>query len=179
MIGENMLQQPEDLTTESTITCGVREVCQETVLFTESGPRGMIVSSKGCTAAGITSSGPTKIASPGVTIISYTKVCSSDLCNGISSTDSLLSPAPPAAPSPDGLQCPTCLQVFGSCSSAAYSLCPEGTSRCYQGILKLSGGGITTNLGIQGCAPKAVIGCHLLGKIQAFGPIGVTEICRG
>nr|XP_020859564.1 CD177 antigen-like [Phascolarctos cinereus] len=176
-MGQNLRNEPEDLTTENTITCKAREVCQETVLFTESGTSGIILSSKGCIADGSTSSGPTTLASPGVTIISYTRVCSSDLCNDLSSTASILSPASPAAPAPGGFRCPTCVALGSSCSNPMLSVCPEGTSSCYQGLLSLSGGGISMNLGIQGCAPKAVTGCSLLGKTQAFGPIDVTEVC--
>ncbi|XP_068944327.1 CD177 antigen [Petaurus breviceps papuanus] len=89
-------------------------------------------------------------------------------------------PLPPqaAAPSPDGLQCPACVALGSSCSNTSLSLCPSGTSHCYKGQFQLSGGRFTVDFGVQGCAPKAVTGCHLLGNTKAFGPIAVNEVCQ-
>ncbi|XP_036599580.1 CD177 antigen-like [Trichosurus vulpecula] len=158
-------------------TCEPGEACQDTLILLESGDRVAIAFSKGCQRGRTREPLNTwHRRPPGVTISSYTHVCHSDLCNNLSSTFPLWRSRPPtAAPSSSGLQCPTCVALGSSCSSTALSLCPEGTSQCYQGLLQLSGGGITRNFSIQGCAPEAVTGCRLLGNTQAFGPIAVTE----
>uniref|UniRef100_A0A4X2KNU3 UPAR/Ly6 domain-containing protein n=1 Tax=Vombatus ursinus TaxID=29139 RepID=A0A4X2KNU3_VOMUR len=159
-------------------TCKPGEGCQDTLILLESVA---IVLSKGCQRGRTQEPLHTwHVRPPGVTITSYTHVCHSDLCNNLNSSFPLWHSQPPtAAPAPGGFLCPTCVALGSSCSNPKLSLCPVGTSRCYQGLLRLSGGGISFDLGIQGCAPKAVTGCNLLGKTQAFGPIGVTEICQG
>ncbi|XP_027713997.1 CD177 antigen [Vombatus ursinus] len=162
-------------------TCKPGEGCQDTLILLESGDKVAIVLSKGCQRGRTQEPLHTwHVRPPGVTITSYTHVCHSDLCNNLNSSFPLWHSQPPtAAPAPGGFLCPTCVALGSSCSNPKLSLCPVGTSRCYQGLLRLSGGGISFDLGIQGCAPKAVTGCNLLGKTQAFGPIGVTEICQG
>ncbi|XP_074048807.1 CD177 antigen [Macrotis lagotis] len=177
-LGEKIGEQPQDLTTEHTITCEIGELCQETLLFTKSGTTGFIMSSKGCIGSGRTSSGPTRVGYPGVTIVSYTRVCSFSLCNDVKSTASILKLSGPVAPSLGDLQCPMCMALGSYCSRAYLSSCPVGTSRCYNGRFRLNGGGFSGDLAIQGCAPKVGRGCDLLENTRIFGPIAVTEICQ-
>ncbi|XP_072463962.1 CD177 antigen-like [Notamacropus eugenii] len=178
MMEQNMTQNLIHLTSANTITCGAGEVCQETILLTESGLRSTIVTYKGCTADGITASGPSKITGAGFTIISYTRVCNSDLCNGINSTDSLLNLTLPAAPSNGSHHCPSCVALGSSCSNPVSLPCPEDTSHCYQGLFQFIQDGIQIDFSIQGCASIANTSCHLLSDIQDYVPISVKEECQ-
>ncbi|XP_044524454.1 CD177 antigen-like [Gracilinanus agilis] len=178
-MGADLAKEPQDLSTDSTLTCGARELCQETVLFIESGSQGIIVSSKGCAAPESKPSETTRMGPPGMTIFSYSRLCSTSLCNDIRSTASILTPAPTAAPGPGGLPCLACVSLGSSCSASSVITCPAGTSRCYKGYFQLHGGGISSPLAIQGCAPANTRGCRLLGNTRALGPISVTEVCQG
>ncbi|CAO2625573.1 CD177 antigen, partial [Lemmus lemmus] len=49
-------------------------------------------------------------------VASYTRFCSSNLCNEANSSSVLLSSLPrPNVPPPGDLQCPVCAEFFGSC----------------------------------------------------------------
>ncbi|XP_051847380.1 CD177 antigen [Antechinus flavipes] len=176
--GQNLREQPQNLVAESEVICEVGEVCQETVLFIESGPNGIILGSKGCISPESVSSSPNKIGPPGIIIASHTRLCDSNLCNNISSTASVVKPDPPADSAPGHLLCETCVTLGSYCFTGPPFTCPKGTSRCYEGTLLLSGGGFSSDLTIRGCAPPNPRDCKLLGEIQAFGPMNVSEDCR-
>ncbi|XP_012402173.1 CD177 antigen [Sarcophilus harrisii] len=175
--GQNLREEPQNLETDSDVTCEAGEVCHETVLLIESGPNGIMLGSKGCIRPDSASSRSTKIGPPGITITSYTRLCNSNMCNNISSTASILKPSPPAEPAPGHLLCPTCVTLGSFCFTDPLFTCPKGTSRCYYGRLQLNGGGISSGLTIRGCAPPNPRDCKLLGETQAFGPINVSEFC--
>ncbi|XP_074163120.1 CD177 antigen-like [Sminthopsis crassicaudata] len=175
--GKNLREQPKSLAAESEVTCEAGEVCHETVLFIESGPDSIILGSKGCIRPESAASSSTEIGPPGIIIASYTRLCNSSMCNNISSTASILKQSPPADAAPGNLLCPTCVTLGSFCFTGPLLACPKGTSRCYEGTLQLSGGGLSSDLTIRGCAPPNPRDCRLLGKTQAFGPIAVSEDC--
>ncbi|XP_056681923.1 CD177 antigen-like [Monodelphis domestica] len=177
-MGENLAKEHQDLSTDNIVTCGAGELCQETVLFIESGSRGIIVSSKGCTAPGSMSPGTTRFGSPRMTVLSYSRVCASSLCNDISSMASILTPAPTVASSSGGSLCLACVGLGSSCVGGTSVVCPH-TSRCYDGYFQLNGGGISSPVTVQGCGPRKARGCRLLGNTKALGAIAVTEHCDG
>lgn len=148
--------------------------CQDTMLLIENGPRVNLVVTKGCTLAPTQSSRITQHrASPGLSIISYTRVCRENLCNDLSNTLPIW--ALPSSTEPGALRCPNCLSTTG-CLSAAKLPCPAGSNRCYDGVLLMRGGNISTKLRVQGCLPQA--GCNLLNGTQQVGPMNVKENCE-
>ncbi|XP_037585090.1 testis-expressed protein 101 isoform X3 [Cebus imitator] len=72
------------------------------------------------------------------------------------------------------LHCPTCV-ALGTCFSAPSLPCPNGTTRCYQGKLEITGGGIESSVEVRGCT--AMIDCRLMSGILAVGPMFVREVC--
>uniref|UniRef100_A0A8C6DUG6 CD177 molecule n=1 Tax=Moschus moschiferus TaxID=68415 RepID=A0A8C6DUG6_MOSMO len=173
----NLSQDPVEWSTTGEQQCNPGEVCQETLLLIDVGPRSILVGSKGCSQVGTRA---TSIHSrpPGVLVASYARVCSSDYCNSASSSSILVNALPrPAAPAPGHLQCPICL-VLGSCSQSSNILtCPNGTSHCYKGQIFLSGGGVTSPVGIQGC--MAHPSSTLLSHTRSIGVFNVTETREG
>ncbi|EFB28099.1 hypothetical protein PANDA_013220, partial [Ailuropoda melanoleuca] len=112
---------------------------------------------------------------PGVLVASYAHFCSSNRCNRASNTSVLLnSLPPPAAPAPGNLQCPVCVNIFGSCPENPENvMCPNGTTHCYSGYIKIQKGGIYSKLNIQGCVTQA--SSSLLNHAWKIGVFSVTE----
>ncbi|KAM9755616.1 CD177 antigen isoform 2-T4 [Dama dama] len=172
----NLSQDPVTWSTPGEEQCNPGEVCQETLLLIDVGHRSMLLGSKGCsqirTPAITIHSRP-----PGVLVASYARVCSSDYCNSAADSSVLVNALPrPAAPAPGHLQCPSCL-VLGSCSESSYVTCPQGTSHCYKGQIFLSGGGVTSPVGIQGCVAHP--SSTLLNRRQSIGVFNVLEEREG
>ncbi|XP_037008201.2 CD177 antigen-like [Artibeus jamaicensis] len=148
--------------------------CQDTVMLLENGLQVLLVLTKGCTQEKDQEAHITQHREgPGLSIVSYTRVCRHmDLCNDLSSTVSLWSlPAPVV---PGFMRCPVCLSTEG-CESATEVTCPISHSHCYNGILKLRGGGISSTLRVQGCMSQAA--CNLLNKTRKIGPLSLSEKC--
>ncbi|XP_070488889.1 CD177 antigen-like isoform X2 [Equus przewalskii] len=148
--------------------------CQDTLLLTENGPHVNLVVSKGCTPEADHEARVTQHrAGPGLSIVSYTHVCrNEDLCNNVPNTLPLWDSLPPTVPG--SVRCPVCLSTEG-CASATELTCPAGDTHCYNGILLIRGGGIFTNLRVQGCTSQA--GCNLLNNIEKIGALTVREYC--
>nr|XP_025705333.1 CD177 antigen isoform X3 [Callorhinus ursinus] len=141
------------------------------------GHKSIIVGSKGC-SKGRTQDAPRIIVHsgpPGVLVASYAHFCSSNRCNGASNTNVLLNSLPrPAAPAPGNLQCPICVNIFGSCPENPKTImCPNGTTHCYSGYIKIRGGGIHSELNIQGCVTQA--SRSLLNDARKIGVFSVIE----
>ncbi|XP_077919106.1 CD177 antigen isoform X3 [Halichoerus grypus] len=142
-----------------------------------SGHKSIIVGSKGC-SKGKTQDAPTitvHSGPPGVLVASYAHFCSSNRCNRASNTSVLLNSLPrPAAPAPGNLQCPVCVNFFGSCPENPQNvMCPSGTTHCYSGYIKIQEGGIRSKLNIQGCVTQA--SSSLLNHARKIGVFSVTE----
>ncbi|XP_011886173.1 PREDICTED: CD177 antigen isoform X2 [Cercocebus atys] len=174
---DNLAQVPIEWTMSNTVMCEAGQVCQETLLLIDVGHTSTLVWSKGCSAVGAQNSQKTSIhsAPPGVLVASYAHFCSSDLCNGASSSSVLLNSLPPqGAPEPGDQQCLTCVQPFETCSSdSPVKTCPRGTTHCYDGYISLSGGGVTTTMGIQGCVAQP--SSSLLKHTRQIGIFSVRE----
>ncbi|XFG09846.1 hypothetical protein AB1E19_013470 [Capra hircus] len=169
----NLSRDPVKWSASREQQCNPGEVCQETLLLIDVGPRSILLGSKGCSQVRTQA---TSIHSrpPGVLVASYTRVCSSNYCNSAASSSVLINVLPrPAAPAPGHLQCPICL-ALGSCSQSSNVVtCPKGTSHCYKGEIFLQGGGLVSPVGIQGCVAHP--SSTLLSRMKSIGVFDVTE----
>ncbi|XP_054444538.1 CD177 antigen-like [Pteronotus mesoamericanus] len=173
---ENLAKEPVEWDAFTTVKCDLDEVCQETLLLIDVGPRSLIVGSKGCGKAETPDSQTVSIHSgpPGVLAASYTHFCSSNGCNNASSTSVLLNSLPgPAAPAAGDLQCPACVQMSRFCTSSITVRCPKGTTHCYKGYISLKGGGLSSPLSIQGCMAQP--SNSLLNHTNRIGPFHTAE----
>ncbi|XP_045631189.1 CD177 antigen isoform X2 [Ursus americanus] len=141
---QDLSQKPIEWTTGHYELCNIGEVCQETLLLVDVGLKSMVVGSKGCSEGRMQDAPTITIHSgpPGVLVASYAHFCSSNRCNRASNTSVLLtSLPPPAAPAPGNLQCPACVNIFGSCPENPENvMCPSGTTHCYSGYIKIQKG---------------------------------------
>uniref|UniRef100_A0A452SDS7 CD177 molecule n=1 Tax=Ursus americanus TaxID=9643 RepID=A0A452SDS7_URSAM len=174
---QDLSQKPIEWTTGHYELCNIGEVCQETLLLVDVGLKSMVVGSKGCSEGRMQDAPTITIHSgpPGVLVASYAHFCSSNRCNRASNTSVLLtSLPPPAAPAPGNLQCPACVNIFGSCPENPENvMCPSGTTHCYSGYIKIQKGGIYSKLYIQGCVTQA--SSSLLNHARKIGVFSVTE----
>uniref|UniRef100_A0A0P6J6I0 CD177 antigen n=1 Tax=Heterocephalus glaber TaxID=10181 RepID=A0A0P6J6I0_HETGA len=173
-IVRNVSQLPLTWTSSQT-ACEINEGCQETLLLIENGPQVSLVLTKGCTAQKDQEAKVTEHrAGPGLSITSYTRVCRHrDFCNDLSSTVPLW--APPSDTVPGSLRCPLCFSNDDCPQNGPQQICPAGYTHCYNGVVKFIGGGIASNLRVQGCMPQP--GCNLLNGTQLIGSMDVTENC--
>ncbi|XP_035868278.1 CD177 antigen-like [Phyllostomus discolor] len=148
--------------------------CQDTLMLLENGPQVLLVLTKGCTQEKDQEARVTEHrAGPGLSIVSYTRVCRhEDLCNDLPNTVPLWTLQPPAALG--SVQCPVCLSTEG-CESATEVTCPVGHSHCYNGIFTLRGGGVSGKLRVQGCMSQEA--CNLLNETRKIGSLSVSESC--
>ncbi|KAL4663837.1 hypothetical protein H8959_003462 [Pygathrix nigripes] len=162
--------------TPKEISCDSGLGCQDTMVLIESGSQVSMVLSKGCTEAKDQEPRVTEHRmGPGLSVLSYTYVCRhKDFCNNLVTTAPLWTPQPPAEPG--SLRCPVCLSMEGCPEGTTEEMCPKGTTHCYNGLLRLRGGGIFSNLRVQGCMPQP--SCNLLNGTQEIGPLRVTENCN-
>ncbi|XP_012888101.1 PREDICTED: CD177 antigen [Dipodomys ordii] len=174
--GSGFNQDPEEWSVNGKQTCNVGEMCQETLLLIDVGPSAILVGSKGCGVPGGQESQGVSIHSrpPGILVVSYSRFCSSNLCNNANSSSVLLSSLQRAPPVPGDVQCPACVQILGSCfSSSTLVTCPKSATHCYRGSFQMFGGGLSSPLTIQGCmAPNST---SLLNRTQNIGIFSVTE----
>ncbi|XP_066121442.1 CD177 antigen isoform X1 [Saccopteryx bilineata] len=177
---QNLSREPVQWDTPRKVTCGLDEVCQETLLLIDTGTRSLIVGSKGCSKSKKQNSQTVSIHSrpPGLLIASYAHFCSSNGCNRAQSSSVLLNSLPrSAAPVPGDLHCPSCVQLGHSCSSSENVICPKGTTHCYKGQISLSGGGFSSALAIQGCMVPA--SSSLLNHTNNIGEFVAVEFPEG
>ncbi|KAI4534629.1 hypothetical protein MG293_015489 [Ovis ammon polii] len=101
----NLSRDPVKWSTSREQQCNPGEVCQETLLLIDVGPRSILLGSKGCSQVRTQA---TSIHSrpPGVLVASYTRVCSSNYCNSAASSSVLINvlPRPGGLVSPVGIQ---------------------------------------------------------------------------
>ncbi|XP_046507282.1 CD177 antigen-like, partial [Equus quagga] len=112
---------------------------------------------------------------PGMLVASYAQFCSSSGCNGANSSSVLLDAIPrPAPPVPGDLQCPACVELFGSCSRNSENVtCPKGTIGCYRGSIDLRGGELSSSFKLQGCMAQP--SGYLLNHVRNIGVFSVFE----
>ncbi|KAM5297501.1 CD177 antigen-like [Glossophaga mutica] len=170
---KNVTELPFQWTADKKI-CNEGWGCQDTLMLLENGPQVLLVLTKGCTQEKDQEARVTQHrAGPGLSIVSYTRVCRhEDFCNDLSTTDPLWSLPAPAVPG--SVRCPVCLSKEG-CESATEVTCPIGHSHCYSGVLQFRGGGINSKLRVQGCMSQAA--CNLLNETREIGPLSVSEKC--
>ncbi|XP_075392745.1 testis-expressed protein 101 [Tenrec ecaudatus] len=163
-------------TTEQVETCDDGEYCQETLLVITAGPKSAVIATKGCVSG--TMSQTTFIQhnpTPGLLAVSFANYCEESYCNdkrGIYPSWMLRELA--VSTKPTNLYCPTCV-ALGNCSKAPSLPCPNGSSRCYQGQLKITGGGMDSVVEVQGCI--GVNGCRLMSRLFGVGVLEVKEVC--
>ncbi|CAK6437146.1 unnamed protein product [Pipistrellus nathusii] len=173
---EDLAQNPLPWDTFLNVTCDLNEVCQETLLLIDVGPKSLMVGSKGCSKTETQNSTTISIhlAPPGVLVASYAHFCSSNGCNRATSSSVLLNSLPrPAVPAPGDLQCPACVHFRGSCSNSVNVTCPRGTTHCYNNDLNLQGGGVSAVFSIQGCVAQP--SSSLLKHTKNIGQFIVSE----
>ncbi|XP_011366406.1 CD177 antigen [Pteropus vampyrus] len=157
------------------VTWDLNEVCQETLLLIDVGPKALIVGSKGCSEAKTKDSKNFSMYSepPGVFVASYAHFCSSDGCNNAGSTRVLLDSLPrPGFQALGHFQCPVFVDVNALYPGDSESVtCPKGNTHCYRGFLLLSGGGLSATIGIQGCMAQT----YLMNHIQNIGELTASE----
>ncbi|XP_027943831.1 CD177 antigen isoform X3 [Eumetopias jubatus] len=174
---DNSLRNVSELPLEW--TTGVEECedgwgCQDTLILIENGPQVYVVINKGCTpVADQDVLIREHSAGPGLTVLSYTRVCrEKDKCNSMSTSLPLWTL--PSTAGPSSLRCPVCLSTE-DCKSATELTCPAGSTHCYRGAIRLREGDSFSILRVQGCTSQA--GCNLLNGIQKIGPIEMREDC--
>ncbi|XP_012508815.1 PREDICTED: testis-expressed sequence 101 protein [Propithecus coquereli] len=163
-------------TTEKVETCDNGTVCQETALMIKAGTKTAVLVTKGCI------SGEMQILTfvqhtppPGLVAVSYSSYCDDSFCNDKNSLFQFWNREETSVSTePTTLQCPTCV-ALGNCSSAPSLPCPRGTTRCYEGKLEITGGGIESSVGVKGCT--AMRDCKLMASVSTVGPMLVKEIC--
>ncbi|XP_062964993.1 testis-expressed protein 101 [Cynocephalus volans] len=163
-------------TTEEVETCDNGSFCQETVLMIKAGAETAVLATKGCVSEG--AEAMTFIqhtAPPGLITVSYSGYCEDSFCNNKDGVYQFWQlQRTPASGVSGTLRCPTCV-ALGSCFSAPSLPCPNGTTRCYQGKLDITGGGINSSVEVKGCT--SMIGCRLMARIFTVGPMLVKEVC--
>ncbi|XP_041509885.1 CD177 antigen isoform X3 [Microtus oregoni] len=177
-LGTGFAKEAVEWSALSTEVCEPKELCQETLLLIDVGPRTLLLGSKGCSGRGGEDNNGISIYSqpPGMLVASYTRFCSSNLCNEASSSSVLLNSLPrPNVLPPGDLQCPVCVELFASCfQSTNFVTCPQGTTRCYKGDLVLQGGGVSSTLSLQGCMSSP--DKSLLGGSRTIGIFSTEEL---
>ncbi|XP_023505566.2 CD177 antigen [Equus przewalskii] len=176
-IRPNSTQTPIKWTSRGYQTCDAGDMCQETLLLVDVGHRSLIVGSKGCTQIRTHESPTVTVHSgpPGMLVASYARFCSSSGCNGANNSSALLDAIPrPAPPVPGDLQCPACVELFGSCSQNSENVtCPKGTIGCYRGSIDLRGGELSSSFKLQGCMAQP--SGYLLNHVRNIGVFSVFE----
>ncbi|XP_051063665.1 CD177 antigen [Phodopus roborovskii] len=180
-LGVGFAKEAVQWSVSTTEVCEPEETCQETLLLVDIGPRTLLIGNKGCTGPEAEDDVGVSIYSsrPGMLVASYSRICSSNLCNDASNSNVLLSRLPrPTVPPPGDLLCPACVEFFGTCSgSTNFVTCPQGTSHCYKGDIVLQGGGVSSTVSLQGCMSSPAK--TLLGGSRNIGVFSVKELSEG
>ncbi|XP_052568551.1 ly6/PLAUR domain-containing protein 4 [Peromyscus californicus insignis] len=161
------------------MVCKLKEGCEETIVYIETGTSRGIVSFKGCTSA---LSYPPQISylvsPPGVSVASYSRVCRSYLCNNITNLEPFvrLKAGEPKHTASSAKHCPTCVGRHDQeClpNFVTTEACPFAASSCYSSTLQFQAGNLNTTFLIMGCAHNSD---KLLANFQHIGSIRVTEV---
>ncbi|XP_042637191.1 LOW QUALITY PROTEIN: CD177 antigen [Orycteropus afer afer] len=154
-VHSNLSQEPTEWTAAGNQTCNAGEICRETLLLIDPGHKQLLVGRKDCASPGVLDSDiiSTHLTPPGMLVVSYASVCSSNWCNSANSSSVLLNNTlpQPGIPALGDRKCPVCVEVFGSCSNSKLMTCPVGTTDCYNGYISVSGGEVSIKMHVQGC----------------------------
>ncbi|XP_008588992.1 PREDICTED: ly6/PLAUR domain-containing protein 4 [Galeopterus variegatus] len=161
------------------MVCKLREGCEETLVFIETGTTKGVVGFKGCSSA---LSYPPQISylvsPPGVSIASYSHVCRTYLCNNLTNLEPFvkLKATDSKSIAFSSHNCPTCVgQHTKEClpNFVTTSSCPYTAPKCYSSTLKFQAGFLNTTFLLMGCAREHQ---KILGDFQYIGSIKVTEV---
>ncbi|XP_007941146.1 ly6/PLAUR domain-containing protein 4 [Orycteropus afer afer] len=161
------------------MVCQLREGCEETLLFIETGTKKGVVGFKGCTPA---LSYPPQISylvsPPGVSIASYSHVCRRYLCNNLTNLGPIVKLKASTAMFTEfsSHSCPTCVgEHTKDClpNFVTTEPCPQNASRCYSSTLKFQTGLLNTTFLLMGCTRDYQ---KLLADFWTVGSIRVTEV---
>ncbi|XP_008986331.1 ly6/PLAUR domain-containing protein 4 isoform X2 [Callithrix jacchus] len=161
------------------MVCKLKEGCEETLVFIETGTSRGVVGFKGCSPS---PSYPAQVSylvsPPGVSIASYSRVCRSYLCNNLTNLEPFvkLKASAPKSVTSASHSCPTCVgEHLKDClpNFVTTSSCPLAASTCYSSTLKLQAGFLNTTFLLMGCAREYN---QLLADFHHIGSIKVTEV---
>ncbi|XP_017358643.1 ly6/PLAUR domain-containing protein 4 [Cebus imitator] len=161
------------------MVCKLKEGCEETLVFIETGTSRGVVGFKGCSPS---PSYPAQVSylvsPPGVSIASYSRVCRSYLCNNLTNLEPFvkLKASAPKFVTSTSHSCPTCVgEHLKDClpNFVTTSFCPLAASTCYSSTLKLQAGFLNTTFLLMGCAREYN---QLLADFHHIGSIKVTEV---
>ncbi|XP_075392634.1 ly6/PLAUR domain-containing protein 4 [Tenrec ecaudatus] len=159
--------------------CQMREGCEETLLFIETGTQRGVVGFKGCTTA---LSYPREtsylVSPPGISIASTSRVCRSYLCNNLTDLQPIVQLKANTFTSVEisSQSCPTCVGPHTEeClpNFVGIETCPEDASQCYSSTLKFKAGFLNSTFLLMGCARDYQ---SLLSDYRTIGSIRVTEV---
>ncbi|XP_021519868.1 ly6/PLAUR domain-containing protein 4 [Meriones unguiculatus] len=161
------------------MVCKLREGCEETVVYIETGASRGILSFKGCTTA--LSHSPQVsylVAPPGVSIASYSHICRSYLCNNLTNLEPFVrfKASQTKSIALSSKKCPTCLGKHDAdClpSFVTTEPCPYVASSCFSSTLTFQAGNLNTTFLVMGCARDSG---KILADFQRIGSIKVTEV---
>ncbi|KAM6223668.1 ly6/PLAUR domain-containing protein 4 [Rhynchocyon petersi] len=161
------------------MVCEMREGCEETLLFFETGKKRGVVGFKGCTSS---LSYPPKtsylVSPPGVSVASYSYVCRRYLCNNLTNLDPFVKLKTKTVTSIDlsSHSCPTCVGAHTEDCLPNFittEFCPKDASVCYSSTLRFQAGSLNTTFLLMGCAHSYQ---RLLADFRTIGSIRVTEV---
>ncbi|XP_006871452.1 PREDICTED: ly6/PLAUR domain-containing protein 4 [Chrysochloris asiatica] len=161
------------------MVCQLREGCEETLLFIETGTKRGVVGFKGCTSA---LSYPPQmsylVSPPGVSVASYSRVCRSYLCNNLTNLNPIVKLKANTVTSKEfsSNNCPTCVGMHTEdCLPNFISVesCPQDATVCYSSTLKFQAGLLNSTILLMGCTHYHQ---RLLVDFRTVGSIRVTEV---
>ncbi|XP_006142047.1 ly6/PLAUR domain-containing protein 4 isoform X2 [Tupaia chinensis] len=161
------------------MVCKLKEGCEETLVFIETGTARGVVGFKGCSSA---ASYPAQISylvsPPGVSIASYSRICRRYLCNNLTNLEPFvkLRGNAPKSIGVSSHSCPTC--VGGHIKECLPNFvtsepCPQAATTCYSSTFRFQAGNLNSTFLLMGCARGYQ---KLLEDFQYIGSIRVTEV---
>ncbi|XP_006900982.1 PREDICTED: ly6/PLAUR domain-containing protein 4 [Elephantulus edwardii] len=161
------------------MVCQMREGCEETLLFIETGTKRGVVGFKGCTSS-LSYPAQTSylVPPPGVSIASYSRVCRRYLCNNLTNLEPFVKLMADNIMPTDitSHSCPTCVgEHMKDClpNFVTTESCPRDASLCYSSTLKFRAGSLNTTFLLMGCARSHQ---RLLANFRTIGSIRATEV---
>ncbi|XP_020022498.1 ly6/PLAUR domain-containing protein 4 isoform X2 [Castor canadensis] len=161
------------------VVCKLREGCEETLVFIETGKIKAVVGFKGCSPA---ISYPPQVsylvAPPGMSIASYSHICRTYLCNNLTNLEPFvkLKANAPKSITASSHNCPTCVGRHDQECLPTFvnaETCPYSAPKCYSSTLQFRAGTLNTTFLLMGCAREHQ---KLLGNFQHIGSIQVNEV---